>query len=468
MKPTQGESKPKELEGQDLDNLDLNTEDFVFEDKKRRQDVLLDKLSEYLMAKYTFKTLRDTEEILVYDASRGVYRANGETVIKEAMEEVLKERGLVEQATRRAVSEVVGHIQRQTCIEREEVNAKSRFINVQSGLLDLKKALHGEPDALELHTNQVVSTIQLPVKYDPKATCPRISKFFREVVAEKDVPLLEEIFGWCLLPDYRFQRAVLLSGEGSNGKSTLINLVKALLGSENCSAVSLQAASPSNNRFATANLYGKLANLCADLSSATISDAGALKMLTGGDLIPAEHKFGKPFTFTNRAKLIFSANRPPQIHDDSLAVWRRVMIIDFPNQFMGKEDDKGLLGKITTQSELSGLLNVAITGLRRLARKKDFSYGRSWEETKENYIMLSDPLQAFVEECCVLGVTEGNLEEGPPAIPKEKLYKHYVVYCQVNKLPPDSKKGFGRHLKAKYKREVSERKAGWVGIAIKD
>ena len=441
-------------------------DDFIAKDEKTGKiRVRLDKLAEHIMEKYTFKTLRNSGEMLVYDAVCGVYRKKGETIVEEAIEEALMKQDAAEQATRYNVSEVIKHIQRRTYIDEKAVNANHNIINVRNGLLNLVKVLKGEPDALEPHTSRVLSTIQLPVKYDPKATSPRIDEFLREIVAEPDVPLLEEIVGWCLVPDYRFQRGVLFIGQGRNGKSTFLSVIEAFLGSENCSAVSLQALC--NHRFASAELYGKLANLHADLSRATVADAGMFKQLTGGDLITAERKFGAPFTFVNFAKLIFSANNPPQIFDDTAAMWRRIMLIEFPNQFAGEKEVKGLIRKLATQSELSGLLNVALTGLLRLLRQQDFSYTRSDEETREDYIRLSNPLQAFVEECCIVGIPETLIEE-PPAIPKEELYQNYLAYCRDNRLPAESKKGFGRHLKALCKRDIRERKAGWVGIALKE
>jgi putative DNA primase/helicase len=457
--------------------LTVQDDSIVKDERIGKRRVKLDKLAEYIMAKYTFKTIRNSsrdgnDEILVYDAVCGVYREKGESIIREAIEEILTEYGMAEQATKYNVSEVIGHIRRRTYIDRTELNRNRNLVNVQNGLLNLTKVLRGEPDPLETHTSQNLYTIQFPVKYDPKATCPRISKFLHEVVAEEDVPLIEEIFGWCLILDYRFQKGILFVGEGWNGKSTLLNLIKEFLGSENCSAQSLQAVC--SDRFALAELYGKLANVCADLSRATISDVGKFKQLTGGDTVPAQRKFGAPFTFVSFAKLLFSANTPPPIYDDTVAMWRRIMIINFPNQFLGDKDVKGLIYKLTTQSELSGLLNLALAGLRRLMQQQDFSYSRSLDETREDYVKRSNPLQAFVEECCILGMEDATVDgthvfmNEPPAIPKEELYQHYLAYCRGNKLTPEGKKSFGRHLKALCKRDIRERKAGWVGISIKE
>jgi len=90
------------------------------------------------------------------------------------------------------------------------------------------------------------------------------------------------------------------------------------LGKTNCTGINLQSLA--TNRFSTAELFGKLANISPDLPKATLRDTGNIKALSGGDAITAEHKFHQPFTFTNKAKLIFAANQPPIIDDESLAL----------------------------------------------------------------------------------------------------------------------------------------------------
>ena len=146
--------------------------------------------------------------------------------------------------------------------------------------------------------------------------------------------MLQEIIGYCLYKGYPIQKAIMLVGSGSNGKSVFIQLLQHFLGVYHCASNSLQKLAV--NRFSLSSLHGKLANLFADLSSSSLSDTSIFKMLTGGDLIQAEKKFKDEFSFTNYAKLIFSANAIPKSPDDSDAFFRRWIIIVFPFKFTGK------------------------------------------------------------------------------------------------------------------------------------
>ena len=123
------------------------------------------------------------------------------------------------------------------------------------------------------------------------------------------IPLIEEILGWCLLPDARFQKAVMLTGEGENGKSVFLDLIGDLLGDANVSNVALHDLE--DNRFRAAELYGKLANIFADLDERGLKSSTMFKTLTTGDRVTAERKHAHPFSFRSYAKLLFSANKIP-------------------------------------------------------------------------------------------------------------------------------------------------------------
>jgi phage/plasmid-associated DNA primase len=119
-----------------------------------------------------------------------------------------------------------------------------------------------------------------------------------------------------------------------------------------------------DNRFAVAELYGKLANIDADMSTEALRNTGILKKLTGGGPIPAERKFKPPFRFVNYAKLLFSANEIPQTPDETDAFFARLIIINFPKQFIeGANADPYLFEKISTDKELSGFLYILLKRL---------------------------------------------------------------------------------------------------------
>jgi len=407
-----------------------------------------------LLAQHAFKTLRDNEECLVY--KNGVYIPLGEALIKEECEKRVPKKFM----TRYAINEVIGHIKRGTYADRGQFNREKWVLNLETGLYDVRT------NKLSLHSPEFLSTIRIPVTYAPAASCPQIQKFFTEVLREEDVSVIEELFGYCLIPDYTIQRAFLFIGDGANGKSTLLELLKGFIGKDNCSNIALQALE--NQRFAPAELFGKLVNIYADLPSTKMPHVGLFKILTGGDTLGAEKKFKDRFSFNNYARLVFSTNRPPEIeNEDSLAFWRRWVFINFPHRFEGDKADKRLLQKLARKDELSGLLNIALRGLERLMNRQGYSYEISADEVAEWYQKAANPIYAFVEDAC---------NPDPDAwISKDALYAAFLEYCDEHNIPRIGKESFGKVLKnAKNIHVVSQRRGprgtqmyGWKGIQLR-
>lgn len=427
---------------------------YILEDKDGKLKLDLEQLVNDLLSEYYFATLVDTHEILIYRT--GVWKFRGQEFIERECQRRVPGKQLL---TRYKVNEIIGHIQRSTYCDRNMFNREKWVLNLENGLLDV------QTKELNPHTPQSFSTIRIPLTYNPEADCPRIRQFFKEVLRPKDIPVIEEFFGYCLVPDYTIQKAFLLLGDGANGKSTLLELLKASLGKDNCSNISLQGLE--NRVFAVADLFGKLANIYADIPSTKMTHVGLFKMLTGGDAIGAEKKFKDRFSFNNTARLIFSTNKPPKVDEDTLAFWRRWNFINFPNKFEGKQADKRLLQKLTQKDELSGLLNIALEGVRRLFNSQGYSYELSPDEIAEWHQKASDSIYAFVEDVC-----EANSEAW---ISKDDLYDAFLEYCDKQNIPRIGKETFGRDLKnARNAHVVFQRKGprgkqiyGWEGIQLK-
>jgi putative DNA primase/helicase len=209
-------------------------------------------------------------------------------------------------------------------------------------------------------TTDYFSTAQLDVIYDPLARAPKIQKFLGEVAQSGDISLIEEIIGWLLWLDYHIHKAIMLLGPGRNGKGTLLRLLTAFLGGRNVCNVTLQDLV--SDRFAKADLYGKLANIGGDLPSKDLSDTAAFRNLTGGDDVRAQEKYKTAFGFRNKAKMIFSANVLPRSPDDTYAFYSRWILIEFLNTFTVESGtaDPDLDSKLQTSEELSSLLNIAL------------------------------------------------------------------------------------------------------------
>jgi putative DNA primase/helicase len=271
--------------------------------------------------------------------------------------------------------------------------------------------------------------------------CPAIDKFLHEILAtEDDVKAIYEFIGYCLYRRYPVQKAFMFVGEGSNGKSTVLELIKRFLGSANCSHISLQDMS---NRFAVAELHGKLANFYADLKDIALVDTGNFKMLTGGnDSFAAERKFvQRRLNFVNCAKFAFSCNKIPENkNDDTTAFWRRWVIFNFTKVFDEEHSncDPNILDKLTTKSEFEGLLVKAVEGLHRLLKNNKFSNDRGITYAKTMWTQ-NDTVKIFCDDML-------NIE--PMAyVPKTKVYETYLEFCRKRKFHGyEDNSVFGRKL----------------------
>ena len=409
----------------------------VFEDKAIRPGLV----AEMLLTHFHFATMSDTEEIYLY--TRGVYKPAGERFIKRIVQDVFSKAGKLGRLSTHFVSEVMDHVRRATLSDRRKFDQEPWVLNLRNGLLDLYTL------ELKPHDPAHLSTIQLPVEWNPKAKCERWDQFISEIVDEKDALVLQEFAGYILLRDCRFQKALMLTGSGSNGKSTFLNVIIKMLGEHNCSFISLQELT--TNRFATSNLYSKLANIYDDLEPKALSNTGIFKILVSGGEIQAEKKFKNAFKFKNHAKLIFSANKVPSTADTSRAFFRRWIIINFPNTFKGDDADPHLEDKLSTPQCLSYVLKWAVEGLKRLLEQGRFSYEEDYERIEDMYLRASNPAYAFIQDRVI--------EDPEAAVTKDELYRAFIEYCKQNKIPTVSKRTFGEHVKRWCK--VQE---GWTTI----
>jgi len=135
-----------------------------------------------------------------------------------------------------------------------------------------------------------------------------------------------------------------------------------------------------------------------------------------------------------------------------------MVLVDFPNVFMGDNDDKKLIYKLIYPDELSGLLNIAIEGLERIRENGDFSYKLTWEAARKKYFEKSDPVTAFVDKRCEFVFDK--------QIAKPDLYKAYKKFCSKRKIPVENNRGFGRILKNRFFGRIKERANNWTGITL--
>jgi putative DNA primase/helicase len=301
----------------------------------------------------------------LYVYRRGVYKSDGELLVRQRVKHILLEQDCSEMWSRALSNEIIEFISLDVQVLPEQPSAE--LINLENGLLRVR--------TLELmaHAPEFLSAIRIPIAYDPEAKCPEIDKFIGEVFPEDGVPLAWEILGDLLTPDRSVQKAICLLGEGGNGKSAFLDLATQFVSAENVCHLSLQRLE--SDRFSASRLCGKLANICPDLPSERLASSAMFKAITGCDRITAEIKYRDSFEFTPFARLVFSANRLPASDDASQAFFDRWLIVPFPNRFRQtrRETPRRILqARLCARGELSGALNNALQGLERVRRRGSF------------------------------------------------------------------------------------------------
>jgi len=270
------------------------------------------------------------------------------------------------------------------------------LFGVANGVVDLRTGVlrRGRPeDRITQHS---------VVRFDPDARCPRFLRFLDEVFGDSEiVDYIQRAIGYSLTGDTREQCLFLCYGTGSNGKSILLGVLRALTGSYGYNApfslfeLHNRPSIPSD----VAALVGRRLVTAAETNEGTRLNEARVKALTGGDTMTARFMYADLFEFVPMAKFWLAVNYKPGVSDQSHGFWRRVRIIPFLRQFEGASDDKTLEGKLL--AELPGILAWAVRGaLAWLQRGLDPP--AAVRVATQEYRRESDPLAQFIDECCVV------------------------------------------------------------------
>ncbi|CAG9359617.1 DNA primase family protein [Clostridium perfringens] len=335
----------------------------------------------------------------------------------------------------------------------DDFNRNPYLVNVRNGLLDIRDMSFNE------HTPSYLSTVQLNVEYNPQVDCPQFKKFLNEVLDCKLIPLVQEIVGYLLTTNTASQKAFVFWGPARTGKSTLLWVVEyLLLGKKNVSNIPWQEI---GDKFKTAELLGKLANVFSDLPSKSIDDTGIFKGVTGEDYLMAEKKNKNPFKFKPFARLVFSCNELPRNYvDRTEGFYRRLIIVPFSRQIEKSKIDKSL--KYKFQREKEGILNWALEGLKRLYENNfEFSENELTDGVKKEYKRENNNVISFVEECCEL--------DGLFSCSRIEIYEAYKEFCVEAGLKALSQIKFNKELEGNF--NITRSRSGklrlWNGVRIK-
>jgi putative DNA primase/helicase len=413
----------------------------------QNNDSIVARYTKEIMKRYTFKTIRETKEILYYE--NGVYKYRGESIIAELCQK------LIPNCTRYYVSEVTAAIERSTYVNLTDFDVDKGLLNCSNCFINIRDGRIIE------HKPEILSKVQIPVTYNPKITPNEFIKFLYDCLDYKDVVSVLEHMASCLIRDAKFEKAFMYTGSGANGKSTFFYVLERVLGKDNTSHLSLHDIAV--QRFSKAELSGKLANIYADISATELRDSASLKTIISGDRITVEKKNKDPFDIEVFAKLFFSANQIPEVYDDSDAFFRRWFIIEWKNKFYGKEADPNLRYKLTTEEEKSGILNVLIKIARLLEKRGHFRFTPSADSLRQTWRSRSNSIEAFGNDMLVFS-SEPDYFEG-----KLELYDEYSKYCRENGLPLYRSRTFYDMFPKTFPVEefIANSKRAWKGVKLK-
>jgi putative DNA primase/helicase len=295
-------------------------------------------------------------------------------------------------------------------------------------------------DSFVEFTPEHIITNKIRWKYNPEAYSELADKTLNKIACNDPQirALLEEAIGYCFYRRNELGKAFILTGDKSNGKSTFLSMVQCLLGDENISSLDLKEL---GDRFKTAEMFGKLANIGDDIGDEFIANPAIFKKLVTGERVSAERKGQNPFEFNNYSKLLFSANNIPRIKDKTGAVQRRLAIIPFDARFSADDPDFNPYIKhlLKTDEVMEYLINLGIAGLKRVLLNRKFTGSTKVQKAMDEYEENNNPIIGFFREC---EDEEFQIENEPTNV----VYKRYQEYCLANSLQPMSNIEFSKQV----------------------
>lgn len=383
------------------------------------------------------------------------YLKNNSHVVKINNQLHIYKEGIYINAYKEIEAEMIQHIPNLKKTQRREVldymeliveekeQSDANLIAFNNGVYDL---VTGE---LKPFSTDIVITNKIPWDYDPDAYSELADKTLNRLSCG-DVAirlLLEECIGYCFYRRNELGKAFILTGDKSNGKSTFLDCIKAILGDRNTSALDLKEL---GDRFNTSMMFGKLANIGDDIGDDFLqgSQVSVFKKIVTGNRIKAERKGQDPFEFNPFIKLLFSANDIPRMKDKTGAVLRRLVIIPFDATF-GKDDpdyDPFIKYKLIQKESIEYLIKLGVDGLKRVITNNGFTESEKVQKQLDEYEEENNPIVAFIADCGV-----DSIENEPT----NEVYKRYQVFCADNAMTPMSNVVFSKQINKRLDLEIS-------------
>jgi P4 family phage/plasmid primase-like protien len=337
-------------------------------------------------------------------------------------------------------------------------------INCLNGMVNI------ETGKLEPHDPKYGSMSQIPCEYSWDDFDARLEDWLKILNGmfpgeEGKKSALQQFLGYCYVPDCRYEKALFMYGEGGNGKGTVIEAFRSVLGEENCASLTMEHIS--DPKFSLYFLQGKLMNLTPELSSRKGVETEMFKQIVSGEPLTVERKYGDKYEFNPYVKMIIAMNDLPIITDTSYGMKRRLIVVNFNQKFeQGKNADTDLKELLKTDQQLRNAIFMwGLLGLQSLIKNKQFILDHQILDDVDKFFKGMDPTSEFLDE----SVEDG---EGHGAVPVQELYEDYDKWCKNTGHNKLNRRNFNKRVQRIYPALTKGlwgqfRRMHWIGLQRK-
>ncbi len=328
-------------------------------------------------------------------------------------------------------------------------------VNCNNGVLDLRT---GE---LSPHSDSYGFMNVVPYDYVPGLESVLFKSWLNEIMQGDPIKIkmAYSVLCWSLWPSYDEEAFVFFTGGGANGKSTFMDVQRALVGPGNYSSIDITQLC--NNRFAKVELQGKMFNLAEEASGIRLGteELGFIKNASGGGEIYVEEKNKQGYFIKNKAKLLFSANKIPRFEEDNHSIRRRLVVIDFAH----KIEVEDMRVKTALLADRGAIMSMLVPMIMENVREnggqfKLYRGGDVGKRAQEAFLYGNNSAIQWAKES--LESSDDLIGEGkePLFVLVSECYAKYTRWCQENGLDHKlTKINFGRAMYASFLTERSKK-----------
>lgn len=433
------------LDDKSIDEMCNSLSDMFLSEFMNKNDFYHDKFGDFVIKALHVKKDKKSHQIYFYDAKKNIY-TNDPNFLRGYITK------LCPRLKQYQKDEAIKYITDVLEIDAVQFNQNPFNIVFKNGILHLDE-MEFEPMSPE-H----LETIQINANYNPNAYSEKADEFFNNVTCgdKQTEKLLYEAIGYAMLKTVELAKSFMVTGHGRNGKSTYFDLITAILGDDNCTALSPNDLS---NNFRSSTLVGKLASIAADISGKPLNDTDTLKNIAAGDRIQVEKKFQDAYAERLFSTLFFACNKIPKTPDNSPGFYRRWVIIPFNADLTKIKNVEGFAFKkaLLSQESLDYVAYKAVQAIYNLFNtNKEFTEPASVVAMKEAYIVNNSSILSWFKETYVHNKLNPSNEEREKAI-KEisstllgRVYINYTEWCKETNKQPLSRPNFEEEMKNQF------------------